>query len=135
MSVFHKPPCDAGVIASGGAATGTLAPGAGRWVLIATILGSSMVFIDSSVVNVALPTIQEDLGATAASTQWVIEAYALSLAALVLVGGALGDRFGRRRLFIIGTLLFTLTSIWCGLASDMANLIAAARRKVSPVPS
>jgi EmrB/QacA subfamily drug resistance transporter len=97
----------------------------GRWVLVATILGSSMVFIDSSVVNVALPTIQEDLGATAAATQWFVESYALGLAALVLAGGALGDRFGRRRLFILGTVLFTLTSVWCGLARDPATLIAA----------
>jgi EmrB/QacA subfamily drug resistance transporter len=84
-----------------------------------------MVFIDSSVVNVALPTIQQDLEASAAATQWTVESYALSLAALVLVGGALGDRFGRRRLFILGTVLFTLTSIWCGLAGDAATLIAA----------
>jgi EmrB/QacA subfamily drug resistance transporter len=96
-----------------------------RWVLIATILGSSMVFIDSSVVNVALPTLQEDLGATAASTQWVVEAYALFLAALILVGGALGDKFGRRRLFVLGTVIFAATSIWCALAPDIGNLIVA----------
>lgn len=123
MSVFHKPPCDAGVMAGGAGADGdeTL----GRWVLVAAVLGSSMVFIDSSVVNVALPTIQEDLGATAAATQWGVESYALLLAALVLVGGALGDRFGRRRIFILGTALFTLTSIWCGLATSPGGLIAA----------
>jgi EmrB/QacA subfamily drug resistance transporter len=77
------------------------------------------------VVNVALPTIQEDLGATAAQVQWIVEAYALGLAALVLVGGSLGDLFGRRRLFIIGTVLFTLASIWCGLAPNVEMLIAA----------
>ncbi len=96
-----------------------------RWVLIATILGSSMVFIDSSVVNVALPTLQEDLGATSAATQWVVESYALFLAALILVGGALGDKFGRRRLFVIGTVIFTVTSVWCAIAPDIGNLIVA----------
>ena len=84
-----------------------------------------MVFIDSSVVNVALPTLQEDLGATAAATQWVVEAYALFLAALILVGGALGDKFGRRRLFILGTVIFTVTSVWCAAAPDIGNLIVA----------
>lgn len=84
-----------------------------------------MVFIDGSVVNVALPTLQRELGASAASTQWVVEAYALSLAALILVGGALGDRFGRRRLFLIGTVLFTVTSVWCAAAPDIGNLIVA----------
>src|SRR5437870_1365095 len=71
----------------------------GRWVLVATILGSSMVFIDGTAVNVALPALQTDLKATVTSTQWVIEAYTLFLAALLLVGGALGDRYGRRRVF------------------------------------
>lgn len=123
MSVFHKPPCDAGVI-SGGTAPAR-ASAAGRWVLVVAVLGSSMVFIDSSVVNVALPTIQEDLGATAAATQWIVESYALLLAALVLVGGALGDRLGRRRIFVVGTVLFTLTSIWCALATSPGALIAA----------
>jgi EmrB/QacA subfamily drug resistance transporter len=103
----------------------SVAPDTGRWVLAATILGSSIVFIDSSVVNVALPTIQDDLGASAAATQWVVEAYALFLAALILAGGALGDRFGRRRLFVIGTALFALTSVWCGLAPNVEMLIAA----------
>lgn len=96
-----------------------------RWVLIATILGSSMVFIDGSVVNVALPTIQRELSADAASTQWFVESYALLLAALLLVGGAFGDKFGRRRLFILGTALFAITSIWCGLANNSGMLIAA----------
>jgi len=107
-------------------ATATTTGGAiPRWVLVATILGSSMVFIDSSVVNVALPALQEDLGATAAATQWVVEAYALFLAALILVGGALGDKFGRRRLFILGTVIFTVTSVWCAVAPDIGNLIVA----------
>jgi EmrB/QacA subfamily drug resistance transporter len=96
-----------------------------KWVLLATILGSSMVFIDGSVVNVALPTIQSELDASASATQWVVESYALLLAALILVGGALGDIFGRRRLFVIGTAAFAATSIWCGLAPNVGNLIAA----------
>lgn len=125
MAKIGKPPRDPGVTA--GAPPERAAPTgeSGRWVLLATILGSSMVFIDGSVVNVALPTIQSDLVASAASTQWVVESYALFLAALILAGGALGDRFGRRRLFILGTALFAITSIWCGLAPDVGNLIVA----------
>src|SRR5579859_5704334 len=78
----------------------------GPWVLAATILGSSMVFIDGTVVNVALPVLQQELHATVAGVQWVVEAYALFLAALILVGGSLGDRFGRRRVFPVGVALF-----------------------------
>ncbi|MEJ7901082.1 MAG: DHA2 family efflux MFS transporter permease subunit, partial [Thermomicrobiales bacterium] len=125
MSVFHKSPCDAGVIFGASSPAGAAGAGGGQWVLVAAVLGSSMVFIDSSVVNVALPTIQEDLGATAAATQWIVESYALLLAALVLVGGALGDRLGRRRVFVIGTVLFTLASIWCALANTPGMLITA----------
>ncbi|MDF2762097.1 MAG: drug resistance transporter, EmrB/QacA subfamily, partial [Thermomicrobiales bacterium] len=97
----------------------------GRAVLIATILASSMVFIDSSAVNVALPTIQRELDASAAQAQWVVESYALFLAALLLVGGVLGDRFGRKRIFVLGTVLFASTSIWCGLSPTIEMLIAA----------
>lgn len=96
-----------------------------RAVLVATILASSMVFIDSSAVNVALPALQHEFGATAAQAQWVVESYALFLAALLLVGGALGDRYGRKRIFLIGTVLFTVTSIWCGLAPSIEMLIVA----------
>ncbi len=88
----------------------------GPWILLATILGSSLVFIDSSVVNVALPRIQLDLNTTFSNVQWVVEAYALFLAALILVGGSLGDRYGRKRIFMIGTVIFALSSIWCGIA-------------------
>jgi EmrB/QacA subfamily drug resistance transporter len=97
----------------------------GRWVLAATILGSSMVFIDGSAVNVALPVLQRDLGASATDAQWVIEIYLLFLAALILVGGALGDRLGRRRVFVWGAAVFALASAWCGLAPGTAPLIAA----------
>jgi EmrB/QacA subfamily drug resistance transporter len=96
-----------------------------RYVLAATILGSSLAFIDGTVVNVALPALQSAFHATAVDVQWVIEAYALFLAALLLVGGSLGDHFGRRRIYCIGVVLFTLASIWCGLAPGIAHLIAA----------
>jgi len=94
-------------------------------VLAATILGSSMAFIDGTVVNVALPAIQSQFHATLAGVQWVVVAYALLLAALLLAGGSLGDRFGRRRVFLIGTALFAGASVWCGLAPDLRHLIAA----------
>src|SRR5204863_3643576 len=95
----------------------------GRWVLVATILGSSMAFIDGTVVNVALPVLQTELHATATDVQWVVEAYSLFLAALILVGGSLGDHFGRRRIFAIGILLFTVASILCGFAPNVTVLI------------
>ncbi|MDB5367018.1 MAG: transporter [Rhodospirillales bacterium] len=92
--------------------------------LAATILGSSLAFIDGSVVNVALPTIQSSFGASAAATSWMINAYALPLGALVLLGGAAGDRYGKRRLFVWGTILFTLASMLCALAPTLALLLA-----------
>jgi EmrB/QacA subfamily drug resistance transporter len=95
------------------------------WVLAATILGSSMVFIDGSAVNVALPVLQTDLGATVADAQWVIEGYTLFLGALILVGGSLGDRYGRRRIFGLGIILFALASVLCGLAPNPGMLILA----------
>jgi EmrB/QacA subfamily drug resistance transporter len=119
-----RPPCDAGAIL-GGPAGAPCSPATGRWVLAGTILASSMVFIDSSAVNVALPVLQQSLDASATEVQWVIEIYMLLLAALILVGGALGDRFGRRRVFVWGVCIFALASIWCGLAPDPAQLIAA----------
>jgi EmrB/QacA subfamily drug resistance transporter len=95
------------------------------WVLTATILGSSMAFIDGTVVNVALPALQAKLHANAIDLQWVVEAYALFLAALLLVGGSLGDRFGRRRVYAIGVAAFALASAGCGLASGVSPLIVA----------
>jgi EmrB/QacA subfamily drug resistance transporter len=92
---------------------------------MAAILGSSMAFLDGTVVNVALPAIQHDLGASASQAQWVIESYALFLAALLLVGGALGDRFGRRRVFMAGVALFTLAAGGCALAQSTGQLIVA----------
>ena len=98
---------------------------AGLWVLVATILGSSMAFIDGTVVNVALPALQSALNATVTDVQWVIEAYSLLLSALLLVGGSLGDRYGRRRVFIIGVVIFAAASAWCGLAPGIRSLIFA----------
>ncbi|HWE73369.1 MAG TPA: MFS transporter [Stellaceae bacterium] len=95
------------------------------WVLAATILGSSMAFIDATVINVALPAIQSELAVSIAAAQWVINAYLLLLGSLILVGGAAGDRFGRRRIFVFGTVLFTIASMACGLAPNAAILIAS----------
>jgi EmrB/QacA subfamily drug resistance transporter len=95
------------------------------WVLVTSILGSSMAFIDGTVVNVALPVLQKALGATAAQMQWVVESYALVLAALLLLGGALADKVGRRRTFAIGVALFALASAGCALSPNIAWLIAA----------
>src|SRR6266705_2833437 len=99
-------------------------PSSRRWTLAATIIGSSMSFIDATVVNVALPALQADLQATITEVQWVIEAYALFLGALILVGGSLGDQFGRKRVFLLGVVFFTLASVACGLATSPAILIA-----------
>ncbi|MBV8170480.1 MAG: MFS transporter [Candidatus Eremiobacteraeota bacterium] len=94
-------------------------------ILIATILGTSMVFIDGTVVNIALPVVQRDLHATAIDMQWVVNAYTLFLAALMLVGGSLGDHYGRRLVFVIGTIVFAAASAWCGFAPDVNHLIFA----------
>jgi EmrB/QacA subfamily drug resistance transporter len=98
--------------------------GSGGWVLATSILGSSMAFIDGTAVNVALPALQRGLGATVGDVQWVVEAYTLFLAALTLTGGALADRFGRRRMFLVGVSAFALASAACGLAPRVGVLIA-----------
>ncbi len=118
-----KAPCDEEIIRSAPPCSGTRHRGV--WVLVATILGSSMAFIDGSVVNIALPALQRDFQASAAEVQWVVEAYALFLSALILVGGSLGDRFGRRKVFVTGTVLFALASVWCGFAPSNIMLIVA----------
>jgi EmrB/QacA subfamily drug resistance transporter len=97
----------------------------GRWVLLATILGSGMAFLDSTVVNIALPHIGDRFHAGAASLQWVVNGYTLSLASLILLGGSLGDRFGRRRVFVLGAGWFALASLACGLAPNVDLLITA----------
>jgi EmrB/QacA subfamily drug resistance transporter len=95
----------------------------GRIVLVVTILGSSMAFIDGTVVNVGLPALQNAFHASVADVQWVVESYALMLAALLLVGGSLGDIFGRRKVYVVGVAIFAAASAWCGLAQDIHTLI------------
>jgi len=102
-----------------------LGPAARRWVVVATILASGMSFVDGTLVNVALPAMQRALHATLAQMQWVVEAYALLLSALLLTGGALGDRYGRRRVFAIGVAVFTVASLGCALSSTATALIGA----------
>ena len=95
------------------------------WTLVACILGSSLVFIDGTVVSIALPVLQRDFGATAAQTQWIVEGYTLVLGALMLLCGALADRYGRKRIFVAGVAVFALGSLACALAPSMHALIAA----------
>ncbi len=123
MPNIGKPPCDEAVILAGPAARSG-ADGQ-RWVLAAAILGSSMAFIDGSVVNVALPALQSAIHATISQVQWVMESYALFLAALILTGGSLGDIYGRRRIFALGIAIFSLGSAWCGFSPTAGQLIAA----------
>jgi EmrB/QacA subfamily drug resistance transporter len=104
---------------------GDCAASAKLWVLLATILASSIAYVDESVVNVALPAIETDLSASVAVIQWLINAYTLTLSSLLLVGGAAGDRFGRRRLFILGISIFAAASIWCGISLNTTQLISA----------
>src|SRR5438067_5545441 len=124
MPVLIQEPCDESIIRSA-PQTARCAKSRGRWILAATILATSMAFIDGTVVNVALPALQTNLNATAVDVQWVIEAYSLLLAALLLAGGSLGDHYGRRRVFLIGVALFAVASAWCGLATGIAQLIVA----------
>src|SRR5262245_19725716 len=119
-----RPPCDEGVIRSCGH-EGPHRPPTGLWILAATILGSSMAFIDSTVVNVALPSLQSSFHANLVDLQWVVESYGLFLAALILVGGSLGDLFGRRRMFVAGVVVFAAASFWCGTAPGLRQLIIA----------
>ncbi|RDS83538.1 MFS transporter [Dyella monticola] len=124
MSQIGRPPCEESIVLEGAPAT-PCAMRLRRWTLVATILGSSLAFIDGTIVNVALPSIQRELNAATSDAQWVMEAYALFLASLLLVGGALGDRFGRKRIVMIGASLFTLASIGCSLSWAMEPLIIA----------
>ncbi len=119
-----KTPCDEAVVRSADAGT----PGAAAskpWILAATILASSMAFIDSTVVNVALPALQTTFHTTVSDIQWVVEAYGLFLGALILVGGALGDLYGRLKVFVVGVVVFMIASAACGLASSIVQLIMA----------
>src|SRR5213593_2201350 len=117
-----RPPCDEAVIRSVDVEVPCRAE-ARNWLLAATILGSSMAFIDSTVVNVALPAIQASFHATLVDVQWVVESYGLFLAALILVGGSLGDMRGRRKIFLMGIAIFAIASLACGLATNIQQLI------------
>src|SRR5580692_782690 len=122
MTILIKSPCEESLARP---ATGTGQPRGGPWILVATILASSMAFIDGTVVNVALPALQAALHASVTEIQWVVESYALLLASLLLLGGSLGDLYGRRKIFVVGVLIFAIGSAWCGLASSIAILIVA----------
>ena len=98
---------------------------AGKWVLAGMVLGSGMASLDATVVNVALPRLGEDLDADFAGLQWVVNGYTLTLAALILIGGSLGDRLGRRKVFIVGVVWFAAASLLCGIAPNVGTLIAA----------
>ena len=119
-----RTPCDEAVMRSAGAAVPCLAESR-TWILAGTILGSSMAFIDSTVVSVALPALQASFHATVVDMQWVVESYGLFLAALILVGGSLGDLFGRRLMFLAGVSIFAAASGFCGLSQDIHQLILA----------
>src|SRR5215475_11336334 len=124
MPVVLQDACDENIIRAG-PQTAPCSKARGRWILAATILASSMAFIDGTVVNVALPALQTNLNATAVDVQWVIESYALLLSALLLVGGSLGDHYGRRRIFLLGITIFAVASGICGFAANIHQLIAA----------
>src|SRR5688572_8191587 len=98
---------------------------AARWILLATVLGSGIAFLDSTVVNVALPSIGQDLGVGLSTLQWIVTGYLLTLAALILLAGSLSDRFGRRKVFVIGVTWFAVASLLCGLAPNAVMLVAA----------
>jgi EmrB/QacA subfamily drug resistance transporter len=123
MSILGKSPCDEAAIRSGSSANAKTTRG--TWVLVATILGSSLAFIDGTVVNVALPAIQHNLGASINQVQWIVESYALFLAALLLIGGSLGDLYSLRNIFMGGVILFTAASVACGLSGTVTQLIVA----------
>jgi EmrB/QacA subfamily drug resistance transporter len=103
----------------------TFESAAGRWVLVVAVLGSGIAFLDGTVVNVALPHIGEDLGASTSSLQWILNGYLLTLASLILLGGSLGDRYGRRRVFVVGVGVFTAASLLCAVAPNAGVLVAA----------
>src|SRR5947199_17440 len=124
MWAILREPCDETAIRSR-PASAPCSKLAGRWVLVATTLASSMAFIDGTVVNVALPALQANFNATVVDVQWVVEAYALLLAALLLAGGSLGDIYGRKRIYAVGVIVFGVASAGCGLALNVNQLIFA----------
>jgi MFS family permease len=125
MVGFTRPPCDVGVI-RGTAAIDAVLSQSRKWLtLTATIIGSSMAFLDGSVVNVALPAMQAALHADAAATQWIVNAYLLLLGAFVLIGGAAADLYGRRLIFVLGLAAFSAASIACALSPGVVALIVS----------
>ena len=122
MPKQSAPPCELGRRAADELA---FESNSGRWVLAVAVLGSGMVFLDGTVVNVALPDIGRDLDASTSSLQWILNGYLLTLASLILLGGSLGDRHGRRRIFVIGTGLFTAASLLCAIAPNAGLLVVA----------
>ena len=124
MAISTPLPCEKGVVLAD-PATSPCTAEQGRWILVATVLGSSMVFIEGTVVNVVLPVLQREMNASVADVQWVVVAYALILASLLLIGGSLGDHYGRRLIFGVGVAIFGLASIACGLVSSIDQLIIA----------
>jgi EmrB/QacA subfamily drug resistance transporter len=123
MVGFVRPPGEAGIIRATPVHSEVLSRRRKRLTLAATILGSSMAFIDSTVVNIALPAIQQALHADARSTQWIVNAYLLLLGALVLTGGSAADLYGRRRIFLLGISIFTVASVACGLSPNLSALV------------
>ena len=121
MANIAKPPCDEALILARPCVEVVAANGG--WVLATTILGSSMAFIDGTVVNVALPALQSALHATVSQVQWVVESYSLLLSSLLLLGGSLGDLYGRAKIFVLGTILFAVASAACGFAPSITSLI------------
>jgi MFS family permease len=97
----------------------------GKWILLATVMGSGVVALDATVVNVALPSIAEEFDTGVSGLQWILSSYLLTLASLILLGGALGDRYGRRKIFIIGVIWFSIASLFCGLSVNINQLIIA----------
>src|SRR6185437_9502077 len=124
LTIYAKRPCDQVAIESVRTA-GDCTTSAKQWVLAVTILASSIAYIDESVVNVALPAIETDLAASIVVIQWLVNAYTLCLSAFLLTGGAAGDLFGRRRIFVLGIAIFAVMSIWCGLSPNISQLILA----------
>ena len=124
MSSLRTRPCEDAIIQSTSVAV-PRAASAKLWVLVATILASSIANIDEAVINVALPAIETDLATSIVTIQWLVNAYTLCLSALLLVGGASADQFGRRRFFIIGVSIFAAASLWCGIAPSLTQLISA----------
>jgi EmrB/QacA subfamily drug resistance transporter len=123
--VIRTGPCERGVIVSTPAVEDVCPRYSKPWILAATILGSSMVLIDGSALSIALPIIQRDLAVPLSAILWVVNAYSLGLAALMLIGGSAGDYYGRRRIFVIGIVMFTVASVLCGFSASASQLIAA----------